>query len=221
MYKDMANKLYRSNLHTPLTFSRQLGLWWKVQSFLPMENLVADPLGSKSDMEQVERLPLLRGRACCEHVLTDSKDPEILSPARLGLCYILLECKDFVRALDLAQTVAKDGSASKSHVATARLYAAEAASMLGQDGLGLLQRDGNDKALDQLAMDLVYSSDSTTSTCLEKAQRQVRATASMVTKNMHAAKQLATSAQDEKALAYYHLRGGNEAAALKIIKAIL
>jgi len=173
------------------------------------------------DIDAVKKKPLLRARTCLEtslHLVNEegSKDIDALSSTRLALSYILLELRDFVRALKMANLVIEGDKSSSSmaqksraelrKIATARMYASEASCALGQaqDGMRYLVGDGQDDAFDRLAMELggvtmqVAASNMKGKARLARAQSMVRSSASAasaVLGNIGPAKQLAMSAQ--------------------------
>ena len=64
------------------------------------EELVST-LASPADLDQVRRNPLLRARACLEHVLAmDNLSGETANAARLSLTYIMLAFGEYRQALD-------------------------------------------------------------------------------------------------------------------------
>lgn len=133
----------------------------------------------------------------------------------------------------------------KRRMATARMYAAEASCAVGEsvEAMKFLVGDGQDDAFDRLASELGGVTIETAATNgkgkrrLAKAQSMVRSSASAATAvmgNLTAAKQLAMSAQAmedayatnrerssaRRALIYCLLRGGNDGAALSILRSL-
>lgn len=177
------------------------------------------------DLAAVKKMPLLRARTCLEtslHLLKESgrKDDDALASTQLSLSYVLLELRDFARALKMAQLVIEEGKnkpnpPSKSDpkgraelrkIATARMYASEASCALGeaQAGMRCLVGDGQDDAFDRLASELggvtieIAASNGKGKARLARAQSMVRSSASAasaVLGNIGPAKQLAMSAQ--------------------------
>jgi hypothetical protein len=173
--------------------------------------------------------------------------------ARVSLSYIGLEMKDYVSALDYAQQALEQGEQGvtdemmstldtagrtlwQRQQATARMYASEAACVLGDamNSIKYLVGDGKNDAFDRLAVELggvtleMASRDASGKKRLAKAQAMVRCSASAATAclgNLSAAKQLAMSAQAmtregsyaTRALVYCMLQEGNRGAALKLL----
>lgn len=181
------------------------------------ENLVT-AIGSREDVEQVKRNPLLRARACLEYALESegNLDSDGILAARLNMAYVHLAFGEHTVALETAKLVLEakappeDADEVSRHLynrnmATARMYAAEASCALGEmvDAMKFLVGDGKDDAFDRLASDLGGVTLETASLNgkgkrrLAKAQTMVRTSASAVTAvtgNSQAAKQLANSA---------------------------
>lgn len=183
------------------------------------ETLVLE-LGSRADLEQIRRSPLLRARAALQLVLDQSDlDPDTLASARVSLAYIMLAFHNFEQALEISQLILNDETILtqvgkgdiarrlyyKRLVATARLYAAEASCALGDtvESMKYLVGDGKDDAFDRLASDLsgvtleTAAGNGKGKRRLAKAQATVRSCACAVSAamgNAQAAKQLANSA---------------------------
>lgn len=175
-------------------------------------------LASQEDLEQVNRNPLVRARACLEHALQfqPSLSSSELASARLSLAFVCLSFGCYGRALELSKLVLDSIEPSKDadeitqrlyhrQIATARMYAAEASCAIGElvDSMKYLVGDGKEDAFDRLATELAGVTLETASTNdkgkrrLAKAQAMVRSSACAVTAamgNPQAAKQLANSA---------------------------
>ena len=198
------------------------------------------------DLEVVKKTPLVRARTCLEislHLINEAggKDDHALASTRLALSYVLLELRDFARALKMAKAVIDEGSLSnpsKSDVkgrsqlrkiATARMYASEASCALGDDQGGM-------RILVGVTIE-VAASNAKGKARLAKAQSMVRSSASAasaVLGNIGPAKQLAMSAQAmedaysssregstaRRALIYCMLREGNSGAALSLLRSL-
>lgn len=176
------------------------------------------------DLDAVKKSPLIRARTCLEtslHLLklSGGADDDALASTGLSLSYVLLELRDFARALKMAEFVIEDakkkappsksnpeGRAELRKIATARMYASEASCALGeaQAGMRCLVGDGKDDAFDRLASELVgvtmeiAAKDMKGKARLARAQSMVRSSASAasaVQGNIGPAKQLAMSAQ--------------------------
>jgi hypothetical protein len=172
--------------------------------------------------------------------------------AIVSLSYIGLEMKDYPNALGYAQEALQQTQQSRDEImrtldaagrslwqrqqATARMYASEAACVLGDatSSIKYLVGDGKNDAFDRLAVELggvtleTASRDTHGKQRLAKAQAMVRCSASAASAclgNMSAAKQLAMSAQAmsregsyaTRALVYCLLQEGNRSAALKLL----
>jgi len=153
------------------------------------ETLVKD-IGSRSDIEQVQRVPLLRAQGCLEYVLQlKAVDKTSLASARVSLAYVKLCMRDNGGALNAARAVIESVSVTdsvhmKRLLSTARMYAAEAACEMGNfsDAKAFLLHTGGTESLDLIASDL---NDNTTangasSNDLAEAQAAVRAFASVI-----------------------------------------
>lgn len=177
------------------------------------------------DLAAVRKAPLIRARTCLEtslHLLKEEggKDENALASTRLTLAYVLLELRDFSRALKMAHLVIEEaknkqippskadprGRAELRKIATARMYASEASCAIGeaQEGMRSLVGDGQDDAFDRLASELAGVTIEVASKSLKgkirlaRAQSMVRSSASAasaVLGNIGPAKQLAMSAQ--------------------------
>lgn len=204
-------------------------------------------------MEQLQINPLPRARAAFEYALElmaeTKEDPIAALSAQVSLAYICLETKDFQKALEYAESVLKEekpetglDSASEAlfqrQQATARMYASEAACVLGDAvaSMKFLVGDGKNDAFDRLASALGGVTIETANRAgtpgkmrLAKAQAMVRCSASAASAcmgNLAAAKQLAMSAQAmsregsyaTRALVYCMLREGNRGAALTLLR---
>jgi tetratricopeptide (TPR) repeat protein len=231
---------------------------------LPHIGQLAPDLGSPQDMEQLLQNPLPRARVAFEMALRvmdiDEDRNNISSTERLAalsaqvsLAYIALELKDYPTALAYAQEAlqleeqrvgdellpmldAAGQSLWKRQQATARMYASEAACLLGDatSSIKYLVGDGKNDAFDRLAVELggvtleMASRDPHGKKRLAKAQAMVRCSASAASAclgNLSAAKQLAMSAQAmsregsyaTRALVYCLLQEGNRGTALKLL----
>ena len=130
------------------------------------EEVVAQ-LGSKEDLDQVKRTPLLRAHSALEYVLQpgeESLEPDTLTSARLSLAYVKLSFREYREALEIAQLVLKEAETETPNdleteevtprlqrnrqLATARMYAAEASCALGTvtDSMKYLVGDGKEDA---------------------------------------------------------------------------
>jgi hypothetical protein len=180
-----------------------------------METLESDGL------DTVKKEPLLRARTCLDtalHLLKEGgwTDENGLASIQLAMAYVLLELRDFGRALKMAQAVigvdtSNSDTAFKSHyqlqkIATARMYASEASCAMGDapGGMRFLVGDGQDDAFDRLASELggvtilVAANNVKGKARLARAQSMVRSSASAasaVLGNLTHARQLAMSAQ--------------------------
>lgn len=204
------------------------------------------------ELEIVRRTPLIRARACLETALYwldqgFQKDDNALSSTRLALAFVMLELRDFARALKMSKLVIDERpqSSNPRKLATARMYAAEASCALGdaQAAMRFLVGDGQDDAFDRLASELggvtleVAASNVKGKARLARAQAMVRSSASAasaVLGNIGPAKQLAMSAQAmedayssnregstaRRALIYCMLREGNSGAALSLLRSL-
>lgn len=191
---------------------------------VPNQSLEAENVDGV-DLDAVKKSPLLRARTCLETSLrllkeSGGTDDAALASTGLSLSYVLLELRDFARALKMAEFVIEDaktkpvppskhdpkGRAELRKVATARMYAAEASCALGeaQAGMRCLVGDGKDDAFDRLASELggvtmeIAAKSMQGKARLAKAQSMVRSSASAasaVLGNIGPAKQLAMSAQ--------------------------
>ena len=225
--------------------------------------------GDGDDLAQVKKDPLVRAHTCLEtslHLLEQEKsasvDTHALTSTRLALSYVSLELRDFSRALKMARLVIDEASVkadsissdSKAEprnsgelrkIATARMYASEAACAMGDApaGMRFLVGDGQDDAFDRLASELGGVTMKAAATNIKgkarlaRAQSMVRSSASAasaVLGNIGPAKQLAMSAQAmedaysssregstaRRALVYCMLREGNCGAALSLLKSL-
>lgn len=221
------------------------------------------------ELVEVKKSPLVRAHTSLEtalYLLGQDNDTAVdihaLSSTRLALSYVSLELRDFPRALKMARLVI-DGAPGKADltssdsktepknrgelrkVATARMYASEAACAMGDapSGMRFLVGDGQDDAFDRLASDLGGVTIKAAATNIKgkarlaRAQSMVRSSASAasaVLGNIGPAKQLAMSAQAmedaysssregstaRRALVYCMLREGNSGAALSLLKSL-
>ena len=157
----------------------------------------------------------------------ENSDPMGMSNAVLSRAYVCLEQKNYKAALHNAEWVLKLASTSdlekmdsirrslvKRQLATARMYASEAACVLGKKTKSLqhLVGDGKEDAFERLASDLAgvtmasASKNAEGKARLAKAQASVRCSASIAScdlGNLAAAKQLAMSARAMED-AFYH-----------------
>ena len=212
------------------------------------------------DLESVKKSPLLRARTCLDtalHLLNEGNRTDVngLASIQLALSYVLLELRDFGRALKMARAVIGDDTsmsdaATKTRyqlrkIATARMYASEAACAVGDapGGMRFLVGDGQEDAFDRLASELggvtilVAANNVKGKARLAKAQSMVRSSASAasaVLGNLTHARQLAMSAQAmedasstaranstaRRALVYCMLREGNCGAAMSLLKSL-
>ena len=227
-------------------------------------------LGGDEDLELVLHLPLKRANFAFQRAMDhQSTNDEIRQSAQLSLAYIALAAEDYARALELAAAVltetekegvvpsAADGndnaggqpttpSPAIRRQATARMYASEAACLLGDtmQAMKFLAGAGDGQAFDRLASELSGVPPETAKTSLvgkqrlAQAQSAVRTSASAVTAtmgNLSTSKQLADAAQaledgarsgssdaDEsmarRALIYCLLRSGTTSAALSLMQ---
>ena len=137
-------------------------------------------LGGDEDLELVLHLPLKRANFAFQRAMDhQSTNDEIRQSAQLSLAYIALAAEDYARALELAAAVltetekegvvpsAADGndnaggqpttpSPAIRRQATARMYAAEAACLLGDamQAMKFLAGAGDGQAFDRLASEL-------------------------------------------------------------------
>lgn len=222
------------------------------------------------DLRQIKKAPLMRAQTCLEtslHLLENGTPVDIhaLTSAQLALAYVSLELRDFSRALKMAKLVIdgvgtttteeKPDSAAPAEkkdvkktrvelrkIATARMYASEAACAMGDapSGMRFLVGDGQGDAFDRLASELGGVTIKAAATNvkgkarLARAQSMVRSSASAasaVLGNLGPAKQLAMSAQAmedaysssregstaRRALVYCMLREGNNGADRKSV----
>lgn len=218
---------------------------------------MAAVLASPEDLAQLQINPLPRARFSLAHAVElmdrhgeSNQGILALASAQVSLAYVCLETKDFASAREYADAVLKHilpeagmDSASKAlfqrQQATARMYASEAACMLGDavSSMKYLVGDGKNDAFDRLASALGGVTIETAATHtgsqgkmrLAKAQAMVRCSASAASAcmgNLAAAKQLAMSAQAmsregsyaTRALVYCMLREGNRGAALTLLR---
>jgi hypothetical protein len=173
------------------------------------------------DLDAVKKAPLLRARTCLDtalHLLNEGgcTDENGLASIQLALAYVLLELRDFGRALKMARAVigedaSKSDTATQNRyqlrkIATARMYASEASCAVGDapGGMRFLVGDGQDDAFDRLASELggvtilVAANNVKGKARLARAQSMVRSSASAasaVLGNLTHARQLAMSAQ--------------------------
>jgi hypothetical protein len=213
-------------------------------------------LASSEDMAQVRRSPLVRARVCIEIALqSESKlNHTQLIASRLGLAFIYLSFGYHQRALDMCQLIfgmssplfGDDTITSRLYrrqLATARLYASEAACALGQPGKSMLyltvgSLDESD--LDGLVRSLSgVSLDATSDKAkrqLERAQAIVRSLTVVLSSNSNdtysqSARQLVAKVRSEEewhsmdiekssaclALVYSLLRAGEQSPALGLL----
>jgi hypothetical protein len=232
-------------------------------------------LASPKDLEQVQTNPLPRARLSLERAIAlfdqqQHDDKDGLTAAHLAMSFICLEDGAYPMALEHAKWVltsnennnisitgeeeevvvdAVRNATSQRQLATARMYASEAACAMGDAVQSMLHLvgDGKDDAFDRLASDLAggvtietAASNPSAKRRLAKAQTFVRCSASAASAhlgNLPAAKQLAMSAQAmedaarplvsrgegssaRRALVYCLLREGNSGAALTLMRSV-
>lgn len=216
--------------------------------FFDDENVVAEDLvnslGSPEDIAQVKRNPLLRSRAALRLVLdrADGLDADTLASARLSFAFVSLAFGDFAVALEAAEKTLEMETASvlprlhDRHVATARMYAAEACCRLGEYSNAMAHLRGDvhdDPYFYQLASQLsgvtleTASANDKGKRCLAKTQAIVLSSACAIAAAMGdpTAKQLAHSANSmdsgrayaRRALIYTLLREGNLSSSLNML----
>lgn len=195
-------------------------------------------VGSREDIAQVRRNPLLRASSVLSFVVnSDDMDTDTLTSARLNYCYVCLCLRRYTKALDLAKTVLDSEIGDdesllrfrRRNLATARMYAAEASCRLGEmrDSMSFLVGQGHDDAYEQLASHLsgvtfeMASTSESGKRRLAKAHEMVLSSASAVSAavgNLTYAKQLARRADSmdstrsyaKRALIYSLLSEGNQ-----------
>jgi hypothetical protein len=245
-------------------FSGCKGLLLDANTFVGDDLIVieeAEPvLASPEDIAQVQRNPLVRARTCIEFALqSEAKLNNVqLMSSRLGLAYIYLAFGNHQRAIDMCQIVFGmsepleeiDSIATRLYrrqIATARLYAAEAACALGQPRKSLLFLTGasgncDDCDVNGLAISLsgvsieLVSTNEKARQLFEKAQTIVQSSTIALASNdcdsnAQAAKELADKVQSEDdwypmdsekssaclVLVYSMLRAGEQSSALALL----
>lgn len=216
--------------------------------FFDDDNVVSEDLvkslGSPEDIAQVKRNPLLRGRAALQLVLdrSDELDADTLASTLLSFSFVSLAFGEFTVALDAAtKTLEMDIKSvlprlNDRHVATARMYAAEASCRLGEYSAAMAHLHGDvhdDPYFYQLASQLSGVTLETAAAsdkgkrCLAKTQAIVLSSACAIAAAMGdpTAKQLAHSANSmdsgrtyaRRALIYTLLREGNLSSSLNML----